>query len=249
MLAADRPDPPDLSPEEATALLLNSLLPLEQPPCTLALHTPDSCVAPATWHSQSRTRASAQGSQQLAGHLSAQGCPAELQEGGGPGGCWMGSLSSETSAPLARRSEGRMQELRGGEGAGSRAAPAPQLRQHGSHSPTRPQSVPFMPVLLPPPLSWCLGKDKYLKQSCLLAAVPACQAPLLPPTLGLSLKRCSPTPGSSGPWPGQRRTLLPCCLGKSDTSLRCQEDGWAEALEAKCLQSTGHPPLREGSDR
>lgn len=144
-------------------------------------------------------------------------------------------------------------DLKGGcrssEGAGSRAAPALQLRQHGSHSPTWLQSVPFMPVLLPPPLSWCLGKDKYLKQSCLLAAVPACQAPLLPPTLGLSLKCCSLTPDSSGPWPGQCRILLPCCLGRSDTSLRCQEDGRAEALKAKCLQSKGHPPLAEGSDR
>lgn len=85
-------------------------------------------------------------------------CPAALRGGGeAQGGLWTGSRSSKTSAPLATRSEGRMQEIRGG---GVSRRPLP--RSCAKHR--LPLSVatvcPFQARLFsapPPHPSWRLG--------------------------------------------------------------------------------------------
>lgn len=104
-----------LNPEEAAALPLNNLRPFQQPLITNthsapSPHTPAPrhklqgaapCVAPAAWHTQSRAGASARGSQQLAGHLSAWRLPCCASgTRGGPGGALDGeSLQQDICSP------------------------------------------------------------------------------------------------------------------------------------------------------
>lgn len=166
---------------KGSCLLLNNLLPFEQrltlPPCPLqplmqaaGAHTPAWHLLPGTH--KAGPGPAPRGANSWQAISQPRACSAELQGGGGPGGILMGSLSSKTSALLARRSEGRMQEI---QEAGVRAAPTPQLCR--ALTPTLPRgsslSLSCLSFSLPPTPSWHLGKDKYLKQSCLLEAVPA----------------------------------------------------------------------------
>lgn len=136
----------------------------------------------------------------------------------------MGSLSSKTSAPLATRSEGRMQETRTG---AVRAAPTPQLCQ--APTPTLPHghslSLSSQSFSLPP-LSWRLGKEKYLRQCCLLAAALACWgSPAAPPPKGGPVSDTLLLhSGSSGPQPGLHRPLP--VLGRVCRLWQKREHGW-----------------------
>lgn len=168
-------------------------------------------------------------------------CPAVLRGRGEArgrvgGGLLMGSRSSKTSAPLATRSEGRMQEIRGG--GVSRRPPPRSCAKH-----RLPLSVatvcPFQAWLFsPPPLSWRLGKDKYHKQtasekqSCLLAAVPACPGlPGPPPSWPL------PDVGLPQPqwlWALARECRTPPGFPVwSDAPVRCREECWAAGCRAR----------------
>lgn len=84
--------------------------PYHQHPLRPSPHTPAPrhkqqgaapCVAPAAWHTQSRAGASARGSQQLAGHLSAWRLPCCASgRRGGPGGALDGeSLQQDICSP------------------------------------------------------------------------------------------------------------------------------------------------------
>ena len=130
----------------------------------------------------------------------------------------MGSLSSKTSAPLATRSEGRMQEI---QGVVSGQPPPRSCARPDSHSPTWPQSVPFKPVLLPSPTQ-LVSEERKVSQTMLsvgsypgLLGLPCCT----PPHVGSDTLPLHS--GSSGPQPGLCRPLL--ALGR--VCRLCQKTG------------------------
>lgn len=167
-----------MNPHQAAALPLNNLLPTPQQPLITDTPSAPSLRTPAprlklqggsTLHGTCRLAHTRQGQGQRPPEganswqaISQPGArPAALQgggeaRGGGGGAALDGGRSGKTSAPLATRSEGRMQEIRGG-GVSRR----PLARSCAK--PRLPLSAatvcPFQAWFFsPPPLSWRLGK-------------------------------------------------------------------------------------------